>query len=128
MKNKWNRWIAVILLLVIIVIAVTACGAPTSIVGKWQGVMEPNSYMEFFKDGSIELTSPEGTLTGTYEIEEGVPVEGTGDKVNQLTITITGMFEGPEGEYGRLYAIYEIEGKILTLIQQNNISTWRRAD
>ena len=115
------------MLLVIIGMAVTSCGGP-SIVGKWQGILDPGSSMELFDDGTIELANADGTLTGTYEIEEGVQVEGTQEDINQLTITITGMFEGDEGEYGKMYAIYEINGNILRLTQQNNISTWRRAD
>ena len=128
MKNLRKSLIPIILLAAIIGIGVTGCGSPESIVGKWQGVMEPEAFIEFFSDGRIELTSPDRTLTGTYEIEEGVQVEGAQDKVNQLTIVITGLFEGPGGEYGISYSIYEIDGNILTITQQNSTSTWKRAD
>ena len=118
MKNRRYRLIPAILLLVIIVIAVTSCGSSTSIVGRWQPLMEEDQYMEFFSDGRIELVDENTTLTGTYELQEG----------NQIRIAITGMFEGPEGEYGIAIATYEIQDDVLTLTQGDAITKFKRAD
>jgi len=118
MKNRRNRWIPIILLLAIIMIAVTSCGSSTSIVGKWEAVHDASISMEFFSDGRIELEDATMTLTGTYEIQEG----------NQISIAITGMFEGPGGEYGIAIATYIIQDDILTLTQGESSTKYRRAD
>jgi hypothetical protein len=116
MKNKRNRWIAVILLLVIICIGVTACGSSSSIVGRWQHIVATDEYMEFFSDGRIELENADVTLTGTYEIKD-----------DQLGITIQGMFE-ESGEPAIGIATFSIEGDILTFIQGESATTYRRVE
>jgi len=116
MKNIRNRLIPLILLLAIIVIAVTSCGSSTSIVGKWQPLMEEDQYMEFFSDGRIQLEDGINTFTGTYELD--------GD---QVVITIEGMFE-ESGEPAIAIATYIIDGDIMTFIQGESSAKFIRVD
>lgn len=66
----------------------------SSIVGNWKEIGEENSYMEFFKDGTVSATGKyTGTIGGSYEFldRETVKIEmgGIGAWVGPLIFNVS---------------------------------------
>ena len=118
MKIRRNRWIPIILLLVIIFVAVTACGSSSLIVGRWENTEEPDSYLEFLKDGRMEIGDGTVSFTGTYVLEDS----------DRVTLRIEGVFANNPDEPGIASYEYEIKDDVLTITGGGESDRFKRAD
>ena len=118
MKIRRNRLVPIVLLLAIIFVVVTACGASSPIVGRWENIEEPDSYLEFLNDGRMEIGDGTVAFTGTYELEDS----------NRVTLRVEGVFADNPDEPGIVSYTYEIEDNVLTITGGGESDRFRKAD
>ena len=119
MKKMRKRLIPIVLVLAIIVVVVIVFWPSTSIVGRWQHIHEQEQHMEYFSDGRVQLEDGINTFSGTYELHEDGETIG---------ITMDGMFQANPDDPAIAIAAYSIEEDILTFIQGDLITKFRRVD
>lgn len=104
MFRKTSRLQIVLLVSVILAIlfGVSGCKKQNAIIGKWKA--EDGSFLEFFKDGTVEIQGGLIRAVGKYSF----PDKGT------LRLDLEGLW----GIVGPTLYDYKISGKTLTLIDQ----------
>lgn len=98
--KKYEITFRIFSMLVICLLLISGCSTKQILVGKWQNE-QSGEILEFFKDGTITMTTSGMSLTGSYAILDAT----------NLKITLSGLFSigGPQ-----VYE-YSVSGNILTL-------------
>ena len=99
MKNT-HKTFKVLSILVICLLLISACSPNQKLIGKWQSVQSGET-LEFFKDGTISITSFGIPMTGSYTILDS----------SSLRIDISGLF----GIGGGQIVEFSVSGDTLTL-------------
>jgi hypothetical protein len=106
------------LLLATVLVVATACGTPPPIVGRWENVEEPNSYLEFLNDGRMEMGNGTVSFNGTYELENS----------DRVKLRVQGVFKDNPDEPGIVSYTYEIKDNVLTITGGGDSDRFNRAD
>jgi len=99
MKNK-IRVLTIIFIIAIFLLLISACSPKQNLVGKWQD-QQSGETLEFFKDGTVSMTTLGMSLTGSYTVLDA----------KNLKINISGLF----GIGGAQIYEYSVSGNTLTL-------------
>lgn len=99
MHKKIFRLRFLLVVCIIIMIVLTGCGTKNNLIGVWES--EQGESIEFFKDGSLVISSSFFSASGTYSIV---------DK-NRIRLTLDGLW----GIAGSQVIDYEVSGKRLLL-------------
>ena len=118
MKNRWILAGLLVSLLALVAGALTACGGSSPLIGKWQYVEDEEMFIEFFKDGQVDMGDESNVLSGTYE--------ETDDKGVTLSLEIlNGEMADETREIDLEYSFF---GDRLTLTDGNDPATFTRAE
>jgi hypothetical protein len=111
MKNT-KKTFKVLSILVICLLLISACSPKQKLIGKWQNE-QSGEILEFFKDGTISMTTLGMSFTGSYSILDDT----------NLKITISGLL----GIGGSQIYEYSVSGDTLTLTIYGIASQYTKA-